>query len=74
MNMNIGEVITLSNGIDYVITHRKVINGKTYGFLLEMPSYKTFKFVEFINDTDLEEVVDEELIEQLVVEFAEAGK
>lgn len=74
MNMDIGEVITLGDDKDYVITHKKEVNGIQYALLIEMPDYGSFKFVKFLDGENLEIVEDSELIEQLLVEFNKADK
>ena len=74
MKMDIGEVITLGDDKDYVITHKKEIDGKQYAFLIEMPDYGSFKFVKFLDDENLETVEDSELIEKLLVEFNKADE
>lgn len=74
MKMDIGDVITLSDDKDYIITHKKEVDGKQYAFLIEMPDYGSFKFVEFVDDENLDVIEEPELVEKLLVEFNKADK
>ena len=69
MNFEIGTVLTLADDKDYVISQAKMIEGSYYMLLVEMPDYKSFKYVRLIDDNNLAELEDIELIEKISKEF-----
>lgn len=70
MNFEIGDVLTLEDKKDYVISQAKKFEGSLYMLLVEMPTYKTFKFVKVIDEENLIEIDDIELIEKLSTLFS----
>ncbi len=69
MKFEIGTVLTLEDDKDYVISQAKMYNGSFYMLLVEMPDYKSFKYVRVIDDNNLAEIEDIELIEELSRQF-----
>ena len=69
MNLKVGEVLTLADEKDYVISASKMDEGSFYMLLVEMPDLKSFKFVKVIDEKNLEEIKDPDLIEKLLVLF-----
>ncbi len=69
MKFEIGDIITLADDKDYVISCAKNYEGNLYMLLIEMPDYKSFKYVKVIDKSNLEELEDIELIEKLSALF-----
>ena len=69
MNFEIGNIVTLEDDKDYVISQAKNYENNLYMLLVEMPDYKSFKYVRVIDDNNLAEIEDIELIEKLSVLF-----
>ncbi len=69
MDYEIGDLLTLSDGKDYAVSVRKIIDGKLYLLLLEEPDLKSFKYVEAIDDENLKEITDPETIQWISKEF-----
>ena len=65
MKFEIGDVLTLADDKDYVVSHAKNYEGNLYMLLIEMPDYKSFKFVKLIDEKNIEEIEDIDLIEKL---------
>ena len=72
MKFEVGTVLTLADDKDYVISQAKMYKGNLYMLLVEMPDYKTFKFVRLIDEQNLAEIEDIELIEKLSAMFTKA--
>lgn len=72
MKFEVGDVLTLADDKDYVISQAKMYEGNFYMLLVEMPDYKSFKYVRLIDDQNLAEIEDIELIEKLSVLFTKA--
>ena len=69
MKFEIGDVLTLADNNDYVVSQAKMENGILYMLLIELPDYKSFKFVKVINDDTLETIEDVEEVEKLSAMF-----
>ncbi len=69
MKFEIGTVLTLEDDKDYVISQTKMYKGSFYMLLVEMPDYKSFKYVRVIDEHNLAEIEDIELIEELSKQF-----
>ena len=72
MNFEIGNVLTLEDDKDYVISQAKNYEGNFYMLLIEMPDYKSYKFVRLIDNKNLAEIEDVDLIEKLSAIFSKA--
>lgn len=71
--VEVGEVLTLSNNKDYVVSYTTKLDSKDYAFLIEKEGLKETMFVEYV-DGHLEEVVEEDIIEKLLLQFKENKK
>lgn len=69
MDFKIGNILTLEDDKDYVISQAKNYEGAYYMLLIEMPDYKSFKYVKLIDDKHLETIEDIELVEKLSLLF-----
>ncbi len=70
----IGDVLTLDDNKDYVVSQAQNCAGDTYILLVEMPDSKSFKFARVIDETQIEEINDAELIKKLSMLFYKTGK
>ena len=71
--IEVGEVITLNNDIEYLVTYTTKLDSRDYAFLIEYNDFKKSMFVEYIDGT-LKEVKDEEVIKALLKQFMESKK
>ena len=71
MDYEIGDVLTLSDGKDYAVSIRKIIDGTMYLLLLEDPNFESIKYVRVIDNENLSEIKDAETLHWLSKEFLE---
>lgn len=69
MEFEVGDVLTLEDNKDYVVSQSKLVEGFYYMLLIELPDYKSFKFVKVIDNDNLEEIDDIDKVEELSAIF-----
>ncbi len=69
MEFEVGDVLTLEDNKDYVVSQNKLVEGFYYMLLIELPDYKSFKFVKVIDNDNLEEIDDIDKVEELSAIF-----
>ena len=62
--VNVGRILTLSDGREYAIAASGVYNNKTYVYIVNIKNKEDLKICSYEND-ELEEVTDEEFINKL---------
>ena len=72
MEFEVGDTLTLEDNKDYVISKSKVIDDINYMLLIELPDYKSFRYVKLLNNESLEEINDIDIIEKLSELFNKA--
>lgn len=65
MRFEVGEVLTLADKKDYVISNAKTYEGAFYMLLIELPDYKSFKYVKLVDEETLSEIDDVDLVIKL---------
>jgi len=74
MDIDIKDVIGLSDGNKYVIASKAVLHNDTYYYLIDQNSDNNFKFcTENKERSSLQEIDNEELIQQLFPLFFESA-
>ena len=53
MKFEIGNILTLEDDKDYVISQKANYEGNLYLLLIEMPNYKSFKYVKVVDEKSL---------------------
>jgi hypothetical protein len=77
MNIEIKDIITLSDNISYAVCSKTEYQGITYFYLIDIKNNENIKFVQEKQTGDkiiMLEVEDKELLQQLLPLFFEAGK
>ena len=72
MKLEIGKVLTL-NDKKYAISQETTYEGVQYLLLIEVPSYKSFKYVKVVDNDYVEDLEDTELIEKISNIFVKNG-
>lgn len=67
--LEVGDLITLSDGNKYIMTKQIYLKGKHYLFLIAEDGISNFMICELIND-ELEIVTDEDLTKELIKLFS----
>lgn len=73
MNINLEDVIKLSDDRDYVVCSIAKLKNKTYLYLMDTKNHKNIYFCELVED-EVIEITDGELIKQLLPKFYENSK
>ena len=71
--LEVGDLITLSNGHKYIITKLLCLKGKTYLFLIMEDGISEYIICELIND-EIEIVRNEEIVEELIQLYIKQGE
>ena len=71
--LEVGDLITLSNGRKYIITKRLCLKGKTYLFLIMEDGISEYIICELIND-EIEIVRNEEIVDELIQLYIKQGE
>lgn len=66
--LEVGDLITLSNGKKYIMTKQIYLKGRHYLFLIGEDGVSEFMICEFVKD-QLEIVRDEEIVKILIEKF-----
>lgn len=66
--MEIGDLVTLSNGKDYIVVKTTILNGNNYVFLITKDGISDVMICKIQNDS-LEMVKDENIINILLEKF-----
>lgn len=66
-----GEILTLSDNKKYSVVFSTEYNQKKYVYLIDQDDYTNTMFCECDNNSELEEVIEPEIIEQLMTKFQE---
>jgi hypothetical protein len=77
MNIEIKDIITLSDNRNYVVCSRAEYQGTVYFYLIDIENNENIKFVQEKQTGEkitMLEVEDKELLQQLLPLFFEAGK
>ncbi|MDR2571861.1 MAG: hypothetical protein LBD23_16405 [Oscillospiraceae bacterium] len=77
MNIDIKDIITLSDNQNYIVCSKTEYQGATYFYLIDIENNENIKFVREIQQdgkTTVVEIEDKELLQQLLPLFFEAGK
>ncbi|MDR2570552.1 MAG: hypothetical protein LBD23_09680 [Oscillospiraceae bacterium] len=77
MNIEIKDIITLSDNQNYAVCSKIKYQGITYYYLIDVENNENIKFVQEKQTGDkitMLEVEDKELLQQLLPLFFEAGK
>ncbi|MDR2531664.1 MAG: hypothetical protein LBC82_02355 [Oscillospiraceae bacterium] len=77
MNIEIKDLITLSDNLNYVVCSKSEYQGATYYYLIDVENNENIKFMQekrADDKTTMIEVEDKELLQQLLPLFFEAGK
>lgn len=67
-----GEMLTLNDNKVYSVAFSTIHNQKNYVFLIDQDDYTNTMFCEYDSSNGLVEVVDTEIIEQLLLKFADS--
>ena len=71
--LEVGDLITLSNGHKYIITKRLCLKGKTYLFLIMEDGITEYIICELIND-EIEIVRNEKIVKELIQLYIKQGE
>ncbi len=63
-----GELITLSNNVEYAVVSTVIYQGANYVYILDTENFKDFKICKY-EDEELTVVKNEELLKVLIVKF-----
>ena len=67
--IEVGEVLTLDDNIEYAVTAVTILDNVEYVFLMDVEDNTNFMICSFNNNDELEEVEDFDLIQHLTKEF-----
>lgn len=73
MNIDIKDILTLSDDNRYVVASKTNYNNKTYYYLVDLNNYKNIKFCEE-DKNELVEIEDAETIKKLLLLFINSAK
>lgn len=63
-----GELITLSNNVEYAVVSTVIYQGANYVYILDTNNFKDYKICKY-EDEELSVVKNEELLKVLIVKF-----
>ena len=73
MNIDISDLITLSDKNEYVVVNKVNFNNKVYYYIADINNQSNLKFC-YIDDDELVEIKDKQLIMKLIPLFKDSTK